>query len=131
MVSSGTIKALPASVRQPLGFRTTYNSMHGEQIELSQAYAGALPGTPTATASALGTATALATVTAVGIASRSAGSSVNLGSMNGSMNGTAPGCRPASAEAGVSVMPNKASTPQVTHICQIHTYQTHAKFDYC
>ncbi len=27
-----------------LGFRTMYSSMHGEQIELSQAYAGALAG---------------------------------------------------------------------------------------
>lgn len=42
--SSGSIKSLPASVRQPLGFRTMYNSMHGEQIELQQAYAGALSG---------------------------------------------------------------------------------------
>ncbi|KAL3133752.1 hypothetical protein ABBQ32_008236 [Trebouxia sp. C0010 RCD-2024] len=41
--SSGSIKSLPASVRQPLGFRTMYSSMHGEQIELQQAYAVALP----------------------------------------------------------------------------------------
>ena len=40
--SSGSIKCLPASVRQPLGFRTMYSSMHGEQIELRQAYTGAL-----------------------------------------------------------------------------------------
>lgn len=35
MVSTGTIKAYPASARQPLGFRTMYNSMHGEQIQLT------------------------------------------------------------------------------------------------
>ena len=60
--SSGSIKSLPASVRQPLGFRTMYNSMHGEQIELRQAYAGALglsgaaprAPMPTCTSSAMG-----------------------------------------------------------------------------
>ena len=40
--SSGSIKSLPASMRQPLGFRTMYSSMYGEQIELTQAYGGAL-----------------------------------------------------------------------------------------
>ncbi len=50
--SSGSIKDTPASVRQPLGFRTMYSSMHGEQIELSQAYAGALAGRSTHTSHA-------------------------------------------------------------------------------
>lgn len=104
MVSSGTIKALPASVRQPLGFRTTYNSMHGEQIELSQAYAGALAGTPTTT----GTALALGTATANG-----SGSGFVTASANSVVRGTATGCRPAQAEAVTSVLLHKASTPQV------------------
>ena len=30
--STGTIKALPASVRQPPGFRTIYSSMHASKV---------------------------------------------------------------------------------------------------
>lgn len=50
--SSGSIKSIPASVRQPLGFRTMYSSMHGEQIELSQADAGTRSASASNTAAA-------------------------------------------------------------------------------
>ncbi|DBA75087.1 hypothetical protein WJX77_007300 [Trebouxia sp. C0004] len=62
--SSGSIKATPASVRQPLGFRTMYSSMHGEQIELSQAYAGALAGRSTHTSHAAAVPQAVPTTAA-------------------------------------------------------------------
>ena len=115
MVSSGTIKALPASVRQPLGFRTTYNSMHGEQIELSQAYAGALAGIPTTTGTALALGTATANGSGVGA------------SANSVMRGTATGCRPAQAEAVTSVLLHKASTPQVRQAAYCSAQRHHKR----